>query len=79
MANKISGCNELPNYCLECGGVLNYDKSLKQYTCKSCGLTFTFQQLMEDKDKTFVRNVSEEEIKKKRQKEYLQWWLSKKT
>jgi hypothetical protein len=34
---------------------------------------------MEDKDKTFVRNVSDEETKKKKQKEYLKWWLSKKT
>jgi DNA-directed RNA polymerase subunit RPC12/RpoP len=69
----------MPNYCLECGGELTYDKSLKQYSCKSCGLTFTFQQLMEDKDKTFVRNINDDEIKKNKQKEYLKWWLSKKT
>jgi hypothetical protein len=34
---------------------------------------------MEDKDKSFVRNVSDEETKKKKQNEYLKWWLSKKT
>lgn len=68
----------MPNYCLECGGELTYDKSLKQYYCKSCGLTFTFQQLMEDKGKTFSRDESEEEERRKRQKEYLKWWFSKK-
>lgn len=69
----------LPYYCLECGGELIYDKSLKQYTCKSCGLTFTFQQLLEDKGRAFKRDSSEEEARKRKQKEYLKWWLSKKT
>ncbi|HYW01965.1 MAG TPA: hypothetical protein VE862_10880 [Candidatus Acidoferrum sp.] len=65
------------NYCLECGGVLSYDSALKQYTCKSCGLTVNFQQLMEGRNKIRDRETPEEERKRK-QNEYLKWWLSKK-
>jgi DNA-directed RNA polymerase subunit RPC12/RpoP len=67
----------MPYYCAECGGELSYDMSLKQYSCKSCGLTFTFQQIVEAKEKMLDDRASEDE-KKKRQKEYLKWWLSKK-
>jgi len=67
----------MPYYCVECGGELSYDMSLKQYSCKSCGLTFTFQQIVEAKEKMLDDRASEDE-KKKRQKEYLKWWLSKK-
>ena len=65
------------NYCLECGGVLSYDSALKQYTCKSCGLTVNFQQLMEGLNKIRDRETPEEQRKRK-QNEYLKWWLSKK-
>ncbi len=68
----------MPYYCLECGGNLSYDSALKQYVCKSCGLTFTFQQLMEGKDKMYGNRETGEEQRKRKQKEYLKWWLSKK-
>jgi len=68
----------MPYYCLECGGNLSYDSTLKQYACKSCGLTFTFQQLMEGKDEMYGDRETTEEKRKKKQKEYLKWWLSKK-
>lgn len=68
----------MPNYCLECGGILSYDSSLKQYACKSCGLTFTFQQLIEGRDKLLDSRETLEDQKKRKQKEYLKWWLSKK-
>jgi len=68
----------MPYYCLECGGNLSYDSILKQYACKSCGLTFTFQQLMEGKDKVYGDRETTEEKRKRKQKEYLKWWLSKK-
>jgi hypothetical protein len=67
----------LAQYCLECGGTLSYDPVLKQYSCKSCGLTFTFQQLLEGKGQLMDRE-SVDEQRKRRQKEYLNWWLSKK-
>ena len=66
----------MPNYCLECGGNLNYDPVLKQFACKSCGATFTYQELLESKG---TIHVNEEDPKKKRQKDYLNWWLSKKS
>ncbi|HKM49892.1 MAG TPA: hypothetical protein VJZ75_01805 [Candidatus Bathyarchaeia archaeon] len=65
------------NYCLECGGVLSYDSALKLYTCKSCGLTVNSQQLMEGRIKLRERESPEEERKRK-QNDYLKWWLSKK-
>ena len=68
----------MPYYCFECGGNLSYDSILKQYACKSCGLTFTFQQLMEGKDKMYGDRETSEEQRKRKQKEYLKWWLSKK-
>jgi len=68
----------MANYCPECGGELVYDSAIKQYACKSCGLTFTSQQLMEEKDKMWDRRQTEPDQRKKRQREYLQWWLSKK-
>jgi len=65
------------NYCLECGGILSYDSALKQYTCKSCGLTTSAQQLMEGRIKLRERE-SPEEQRRRKQNEYLKWWLSKK-
>jgi transcription initiation factor TFIIIB Brf1 subunit/transcription initiation factor TFIIB len=66
------------SYCPECGGELTYDPAVKQYVCKSCGIMFTSQQLMEERDKIWARKESGPDQRKKRQKEYLQWWLSKK-
>ncbi len=68
----------MANYCPECGGELVYDPVVKQYACKSCGLTFTHQQLMEERDRMFERREASLDERKKRQKEYLKWWLSKK-
>ncbi|MGA3405878.1 MAG: hypothetical protein ABSD49_09125 [Candidatus Bathyarchaeia archaeon] len=65
------------NYCLECGGVLSYDSALKLYTCRSCGLTVNSQQLMEGRNKIRDRESPEDQHKRK-QDEYLKWWLSKK-
>jgi hypothetical protein len=67
----------LAQYCLECGGTLSYDPVLKQYSCKSCGLTFTSQQLLEGRVQLNDRESSDEQ-KRRRQNEYLNWWLSKK-
>jgi hypothetical protein len=67
----------LDQYCLECGGTLSYDPVFKQYNCKSCGLTFTSQQLLEGKGKLQDRETSDEQ-KRRKQREYLNWWLSKK-
>jgi hypothetical protein len=50
---------------------------MKQYSCKSCGLTFTFQQLLEGRGQLLDRESADEQ-RRRRQKEYLNWWLSKK-
>jgi hypothetical protein len=68
----------MPNYCLECGGELVYDPKLKQYACRSCGLTFTAQQILEGKSKLIDESFVDDDYKKKKQKDYLKWWLSKK-
>ena len=65
------------NYCLECGGILSYDSVLKQYTCRSCRLTTSPQQQMEGRIKKRERE-SPEEQRRRKQNEYLKWWLSKK-
>jgi DNA-directed RNA polymerase subunit M/transcription elongation factor TFIIS len=67
----------MAQFCPECGGELAYDMVLRQYTCRSCGLTFTFQELIEARGEIHGRETAEEE-RKRRQKEYLKWWLSKK-
>jgi hypothetical protein len=66
----------MPNYCLECGGNLSYDSAIKQYACKSCGLTFTQQDLLQGREKMLQSQETGEEEKKRRQKDYLKWWLS---
>jgi len=66
------------DYCLECGGVLTYDMNLKQYICKSCGLTFTYQQIIEGRDHLSQERGVDEDERQRKQKDYLRWWLSKK-
>ncbi|MEM1581159.1 MAG: hypothetical protein QXK89_01425 [Candidatus Bathyarchaeia archaeon] len=65
-------------YCPECGGEMLYISQTKHYVCKSCGLSLTYQELIEIKDKSLGRYGLEEDERKRVRKEYLQWWLSKK-
>jgi len=65
-------------FCPECGGEMHYSVSTKHYTCKSCGLSVTQQELMELRDRLKPSQESAEEEKENRKKEYLKWWLSKK-
>ncbi len=65
----------MPSYCLECGGELKYDPAIKQYACKSCGLTFSSQDLLRGRDQ-MGRPETDDDAKKRRHKEYLNWWLS---
>jgi len=67
---------EMANYCPECGGEMKYDLNMKLYSCKSCGLTLSYQELLEAKNKN-AQNLEAEE-KKRERREYLKWWLSKK-
>jgi transcription initiation factor TFIIIB Brf1 subunit/transcription initiation factor TFIIB len=65
----------MTNYCPECGGEMSYDLNVKLYTCKSCGLTLSYQELLEAKNRN-IQNFEDEH--KRERKEYLKWWLSKK-
>ncbi len=64
-------------YCPECGGNLFYDSRVKRYVCKSCGLSLTFQEISEIRDE-LRPDMSEEEKRRQRRKEYLSWWFSRK-
>ena len=64
-------------FCPECGGELRYDPSSRRYICKSCGLSLSYQELMELKDKLQPDIENEDDKRRKRRKEYLDWWFSK--
>lgn len=57
---------------------MRYMSATKRYSCKSCGLTLSHQELMEMRNQQKVHKEPEEEERKKVRKEYLEWWLSKK-
>lgn len=57
---------------------MRYDPPRKQYSCLSCGLSLTHQELMEMREKQKPEVESEKEKRKRERKEYLKWWLSKK-
>lgn len=68
----------MPSYCPECGGEMQYTSITKCYACKSCGLSVTHQELLELREKLRPKFETEEDEKKKEQREYLKWWLSNK-
>jgi len=65
-------------YCPECGGEMQYISATKCYVCKSCGLSVTRQELMELRQKLRPEVETGEDERKRRRKDYLEWWLSKK-
>ena len=75
---KIGEWNIGLPYCTECGGKLNWDRKLRQYSCESCGMTFTEAELSEARDRLYERNEDEDEIRGRRHRDYLDWWLSDK-
>jgi len=65
-------------YCPECGGEMRYDSMLKRYICKSCGLSVTYEELNDMRDRVRDRPESDEDKRKKRRKESMDWCFSKK-
>jgi hypothetical protein len=55
-----------------------YNIATKHFTCKSCGLTVTQQELMDLKERNRPPEETEDEIRQNRRKEYLKWYLSSK-
>ncbi|MEM1584065.1 MAG: hypothetical protein QXF28_04460 [Nitrososphaerota archaeon] len=64
-------------FCRECGSKLFYDRNSKEYVCRSCGLTYTFQDLVIESEKMFEEKLKRDE-KRRTREEYLEWWLSRK-
>jgi len=65
-------------YCPECGGEMGYDSHLRRYICKSCGLSLTIQEIIELRDKQEPNTTLDEDKQRKKRKEYLDWWFSRK-
>jgi hypothetical protein len=65
-------------YCTDCGGEMVYSIPTKHFTCKSCGLTVTQQELMDLREKNRPAEETEDEIRENRKREYLKWYLSSK-
>ena len=63
--------------CPECVGALFYDPPTRSYVCRSCGLVYTRQELLEHRSK-LSRVEDERERRERERREYLEWWLSKK-
>ncbi len=68
----------MANYCTECGGKLNWDRKLRQYSCESCGVTYNEAQLSAARDKLRDRPEDEDDTRRRRHSEYLDWWTSSK-
>lgn len=67
-----------PVGCPECGGEMLYERSIRRYVCKSCGLTLTSQELLVERKKIFERTEEDDRKRERERKEYLKWWLSSK-
>jgi DNA-directed RNA polymerase subunit M/transcription elongation factor TFIIS len=68
----------LDQFCPECGSPMLYDAMSKRFSCKSCGLFLTREQLSELRFK--LRNSTDDDMRKKQrqQADYLDWWLKDK-
>jgi len=73
---KLNGGVPRVEYCPECGGEMIYDPKIRMYTCKSCGLTLTYTEILEARRRSHP--YDEVEAQKQKRREYLKWWLSKK-
>jgi predicted RNA-binding Zn-ribbon protein involved in translation (DUF1610 family) len=65
-------------YCTECGGKLKWDPKLRNYSCQSCGLTYTEAELSRALEKLYEKEDDDEEKRRHRNEEYLDWWTSSK-
>lgn len=71
----------LPMNCPECAGELKYDRNRQAYVCTRCGATWKREELDDAHEKLLDQIYGgfdeKKEEKAKRQKEYLDWWVSK--
>ncbi len=57
---------------------MRYAPATKRYSCQSCGLSLTHQELIEMRDQMRSPRETEDEQRQRQRKEYLKWWLSDK-
>jgi hypothetical protein len=63
-------------FCPECGGALVFDAVNKRFSCKSCGLFLTRDQLADLRYKLKTLPDDERRKRQRQQSDYLDWWLS---
>jgi ribosomal protein S27AE len=68
----------LDQYCPECGGPILFDAVNKRFSCKSCGLFLTREQLSDLRFKQKNTSSDEGRQKQRQQADYLDWWLKDK-
>jgi hypothetical protein len=68
----------LDQFCPECGGPLVYDAPNKRFSCKSCGLFLTREQLSDLRFKQKTPTDDDSRRKQRQQADYLDWWLKDK-
>jgi ribosomal protein S27AE len=69
----------LDQFCPECGGPILFDAVNKRFSCKTCGLFLTREQLSDLRFKQ--KNTADDgDMRKKarQQADYLDWWLKDK-
>jgi len=66
----------LDQFCPECAGLLLYDAANKKFSCKSCGLFLTREQLSDLRYKMKTLPDDERRKRQRQQADYLDWWLS---
>ncbi len=66
--------------CPECAGTMKYDRNARLLVCQRCGLAVTRQELdkMRAELRKFVEVEDTEDEKRRRRKDYLDWYLSQK-
>jgi hypothetical protein len=69
----------MSRYCTECGGKLNWDRKIRQYSCQSCGLSFNEAELSAAVDRLYNREDDEDEKRQQRNRDYLDWWFNDKS
>ncbi|MEM1947021.1 MAG: hypothetical protein QXF95_08435, partial [Candidatus Caldarchaeum sp.] len=75
---RLARLSSVMTFCTECGNKLIYDRETRMYVCPGCGFTYTTQDLLLEKEKRF-NSKFEEDKKRRKREEYLEWWLSSKT
>ncbi|MHA1783652.1 MAG: hypothetical protein ACTSVY_12590 [Candidatus Helarchaeota archaeon] len=68
--------------CPECSGLMKYNRNTKLYHCMRCGLVLSRKEIDDahEKRRDLIKESRDDRYdeRKKRHKDYLNWYLSKK-